>query len=199
MTDITQGMTASAPRSGPWIIGYVAAIAAAMAAGANGIIDSPGNAWPFWIPIIACAVMIVFTSWRRHRILGSVSGAVRRFWVRMVAFASFMFASYCLLAYGQMAAGWGTRALSIAATMPYAGFAGMIWAAHAYIGDETDEYLRSRAARQLLIASFVALGGAVVWSALATAGAVPAGQIGGIVLLWFAGMGIGRIVNEMRP
>lgn len=199
MTDTVRQIARQAPKSGPWIIGYAVAIASASVAGANGIITGPQSAIPFWIAIIGCTVMIVLTSWRRHRLLGSVSPAVRSFWKRFVTASAAMFLAYCMLAYAQMMGQWSDSAIRIVALLPFIGLAGMIWAPHQYVADETDEFLRARAARQLMTASFLTLGGAALWSALSTAGVLPKGQLGYVILLWFAGLGIGRLVNELKP
>lgn len=199
MTTAARDIALRAPKSGPWIIGYAASIAITFVAGANGLIAGPRAAIPFWIAILACTGMIIYTSWRRHRMLGTLSKAIKTFWVRIVLSAGFMFASYCLLAYAEMVGQWDDAAIELVAVLPNFGFAGMIWSVHQYWVDEKDEYLRARAARQLLIASFTALIGAAIWSAAATAGMVTPGHIGSVILLWFGGLGIGRLVNELRP
>ncbi len=117
----------------------------------------------------------------------------------MVGSAAFMFASYCLLAFGQMSGRWGEHALTMVALLPFLGFAGMIGSVHRYVADERDEYLRERAYKQIGVASFVALIGSAVWAALATVEIASHGSIGNVILLWFAGLGIGRLLNEMHP
>ena len=199
MTSTTRELTQQAPRTGPWIIGYVVSISAFFAAASVGIVNSPGTAAPFWIPVLICTGMIIYTSWKRHRLLGTLSDAVRSFWLRMVASAGFMFGSFCLLAFGQMVGNWSDQTLLVIEYLPILGFAGMIWCVHQYTIDEDDEYLRSQAMRQLLIASFVTLMGGLVWSGIIQAGLVGSTDIGQIVLLWFGGLGIGRVYNEMRP
>ena len=198
MTASPHDISRSGPRTGPWIIGYAVSFALVSAVAAGGYITSAREAAPFWIPIIICTVMIVYTSWQRHRALGTYSRAARLFWRRFVGSAGLMFVSYCVLAYGQ-SAGWGASAQRVFMTLPMVGFAGMVWAVHYYPLEETDEYLRNQSLRQIAIASFVALIGALVWSAIASSGVGTSGSLGYIVLLWFGGLGIGRLVNEMRP
>ncbi len=195
-----------APRTGPWIIGYIVSLGAGAAASAHGIITNPAATAPFWGAMIICAAMIVYTSWKRHRLLGTLSAAVRSFWRRIVPAAGFMFASFCLVAAGQ-AMTWDAQTLRIVSLLPLVGFAGMIWAIHQYTADERDEYLRSLAVRQLLVASVVTLLGALLWAGLQIGGLVASpgiglvtsGDIGWVLMLWFAGLGIGRLVVEMRP
>ena len=199
MTDTTRELSQKAPRTGPWIIGYVVSIAAVFAAASAGIVNSPGTAAPFWIPILGCTGMIIYTSWKRHRILGTLSDAARKFWRRIVISAGFMFLSYCLLAFGQMVGEWNTQVLQIIGLLPILGFAGMVWCIHQYPVDEDDEYLRSMSVRQLLIASFVTVMGGLVWSAAPELGLAEAPGLGLVVLFWFGGLGIGRLYNELRP
>lgn len=139
-------LSQQAPRTGPWIIGYIVALAALAAAVSNGIVTGPAMAAPFWAAMLGCAGMIVYTSWKRHRLLGTLSAAVRTFWRRIVPAAGFMFASFCLLAAGQ-GMGWDEQALLVISLLPILGFAGMVWAIHQYTFDERDEYLRSLAVR----------------------------------------------------
>ena len=79
MSSNSRQVAASTPRTGPWIIGYVISLGVAMAATATGLITEPRYAALFWVPILGCTAMIIFTSWKRHRMLGTLSGAVRRF------------------------------------------------------------------------------------------------------------------------
>lgn len=198
MTNATRDMFREAPRTGPWIIGYAVSIGAAFAANASGTLP-PRQVALLWIPIVICTAMIVYTSWRRHRMLGTLSPAVRRFWPRMVLSAGFMFLAYCLLAYAQMVGEWSAHAQTLVAALSALGFAGMIWCVHQYVIDETDEYLRAQAIRQLLVASFVALIVSLAWATLLPLFGMKSIGIGLVVLVWFAGLGIGRLVNEMRP
>lgn len=199
MSTTTRELAQSAPRTGPWIIAYVVSFVALVAAARAEIVTSPATAAPFWIPIIGSVLMIIYTSWKRHSMLGTLSPAIKTFWRRFVAAASFMFLSYCLLAYAQMSGQWSESAVRAVAFLPIPGFLGMIWAVHQYVRDESDEYLRSQSVRQLIVASFVTLVGALAWSTLIQAGVTGATEIGQVLLLWFVGLGIGRLVNEIRP
>lgn len=199
MTAATRDLVLNAPRTGPWIIGYAATLGLAFALTYGGVVTDPRYGSLLWVPIALCTVMMVWTSWRRHRLLGTVSAAVRAFWRRFVISAVVMFGSFCLLGYAQMIGQWGAQAEHVIAILPNLGFFGMVWSVHQYALDETDEYLRACAIRQLLIASFVALAGAVLWSALANAGLAGNGWVGLVLLFWFAGLGVGRLYNELRP
>lgn len=195
----SRDLAISAPKTGPWIIGYAATLGLSFALFSSGAVTDPRLGALVWIPIAICTGMMVWTSWRRHRLLGTVSAAVRAFWRRFVISAAFMFGSYCLLAFAQMVGKWGPDAEYVIAILPNFGFLGMIWAVHQYIVDETDEYLRNRAIRQVLIASFFTLIVAMGWATLATAKVLGNGYTGLVLLFWFAGLGVGRLYNEMRP
>ena len=199
MSTTSREIAQSAPKTGPWIIAYVVSFVALVTAARYEVVTSPATAAPFWIPIIGSVVMIIYTSWKRHRMLGTLSPAIKSFWRRFVAAAGFMFAAYCLLAYAQMGGQWSETTIDAIAYLPIPGFLGMIWAVHQYVRDEDDEYLRSQSVRQLIVASFVTLVGALAWSTLIQAGLTSATDIGQVLLLWFAGLGVGRLVNEIRP
>jgi hypothetical protein len=199
MSDNTRDLAIRAPKTGPWIIGYAATLGLSFSLFSLGVVTDPKVGALVWIPIAICTAMMVWTSWRRHRLLGTVSAAVRSFWRRFVLSASFMFGSFCLLAFAQMVGKWGPDAEYVIAILPNIGFLGMIWAVHQYLLDETDEYLRTRAIRQVLIASFVTLTVSMIWATLATAKVLGNGYTGMVLLIWFAGLGVGRLYNEVRP
>lgn len=194
----TQDISRQAPRTGPWIIAYTLSVGAAFAL-IGGVVTDTRIGLLLWAPVAVSAVMIVYTSWRRHRLLGTLSSAARSFWRRIVASAVLAFSGFAITgiiwdSYGR------TETWSAAlALLPYAGFGGIIWSVHRYIVDETDEYLRAQAVRQVLIAGFVTLMVSALWGGLAFAGYIPSGWVGLVVLIWFGGMGIGRLYNEMRP
>lgn len=199
MTETARELAISAPKTGPWIIGYAVSLGAAFAATYSGAVTEPQIGALFWIPIVICTAMMIYTSWRRHRLLGTVSIAVRQFWRRFVLAAVLMFGSYCLLGIAQATGNWGALEERAIMLMPSLGFLGMIWAVHQYVIDETDEYLRSRAIRQILIAGFLALSAAILWDMLVTAGVFGKGWVSLVLLFWFAGLGIGRLYNELQP
>lgn len=199
MTTATRELALQAPKTGPWIIGYAVTLGLSFALFYSGTITDPAIGALVWIPIAICTAMMVWTSWRRHRLLGTVSDAVRTFWRRFVSSAAFMFGSFCLLAFAQMVGKWGPQAEYVIAILPNLGFFGMVWSIHRYVLDEVDEYLRSQAIRQLLIASFVTLAAVVLWATLANAKVLGNGWVGLVLLFWFAGLGVGRLCNELRP
>jgi hypothetical protein len=199
MTAATRDLVLSAPKTGPWIIGYAVTLGLSFSLVYSGTITDPRIGALVWIPIAICTAMMVWTSWRRHRLLGTVSDAVRAFWQRFVVSAGFMFGSFCLLGFAQTAGKWGAQAEYVIAILPNLGFLGMVWSVHRYVVDEVDEYLRAQAIRQLLIASFFTLAAVVIWATLANAKVLGNGWVGLVLLFWFAGLGAGRLYNELRP
>lgn len=199
MTTATQELSLRAPKVGPWIIGYAASVSATFVAVGSGLVTNPTIGLLLWIPMALCVIMIVYTSWQRHRLLGTLSPASRSFWRRIVGSTIFTFAGFAVSAlaweYLRQASGWS----NFLGLLPYAGFAGIIWSVHQYVIDEGDEYLRMQATRQILIAGFVTLIVAAVWGGLAYSRALPPGWIGIVILVWFGGLGVGRLYNELRP
>ena len=82
MTAATRDLVLRAPKTGPWIIGYAVTLGLSFSLFYSGTITDPRIGALVWIPIAICTAMMVWTSWRRHRLLGTVSDAVRAFWRR---------------------------------------------------------------------------------------------------------------------
>lgn len=188
-----------APKTGPWIIGYAVSVGSTFFLISAGIVTDVRVGALLWIPMVVCTVMIVQTSWRRHRLLGTLSAASRVFWRRVTLAAIFAFAGFAISGWLWETVGRQELWSRLLALLPYAGLAGIVWSVHQYIVDETDEYLRAQAIRQTLIAGFVTLMIASLWGGLGYASLVGPGWVGIILLVWFAGMGIGRLYNELRP
>ncbi len=195
----SQDLLRQAPKTGPWIIGYVVSLAVVFGVTGSGLVTDVRIGMLFWVPIIASVVMIIYTSWRRHRSLGTLSAASRTFWLRMVSASILMFAGFAISGLVWQNAGTPTQQMLLLGLIPYVGFIGMIWSVHQYIVDERDEYLRMQAVRQTLIASFTTLSVAALWGGLAYAKLISSGWIGIVILIWFGGLGLGRLYNEMRP
>lgn len=188
-----------APKTGPWIIGYAASVGTALFLTSSGLITDLRIGALLWLPMLVCLVMIVQTSWRRHRLFGTLSAASRIFWRRILIASLFAFAGFAIS--GTVWESIGRDALwsKLLALLPYAGFAGIVWCVHQYIRDESDEYLRAQAVRQTLVAGFFTLIVASLWGGLGYAGLVGPGWVGIVLLIWFAGLGVGRLCNELRP
>lgn len=195
----TRDLALSAPKTGPWIIGYAASVGTALFLTSAGLITDTRIGAMLWIPMLICVVMVVYTSWRRHRLFGTLSTASRIFWRRIVMASVFAFAGFAISGALWEVVGREELWSKLLALLPYAGFAGIVWSVHQYIADETDEYLRAQAIRQTLIAGFVTLMVASVWGGFGYTGLVGPGWVGIIILIWFGGMGFGRLVNELRP
>ncbi|MDQ3143856.1 MAG: hypothetical protein M3Q57_03125 [Pseudomonadota bacterium] len=72
---------------------------------------------------------------------------------------------------------------------------GVFWAVGRLIIEETDEYLRMLLVRQTLVATAFALSIATVWGFLENVRLVPHVDAFYITVLWFAGLGVGSLVN----
>ncbi|MEO5809274.1 MAG: hypothetical protein ABIR51_04295 [Sphingomicrobium sp.] len=79
------------------------------------------------------------------------------------------------------------------------GFAviGVFWAIGRLLVEETDEYQRMLLVRQSLVASAFALSIATVWGFLENVRLVPHIDAFYIAILWFAGLGVGSLVNRL--
>lgn len=195
----SQELSGRAPKTGPWIIGYAVSVGLAFYLTGRGIVTNTTVGSMLWLPVALCAAMVVVTSWRRHRLLGTLSPAVSAFRTRMVAACVVAFLGFAVSGIVWEMVGRQALWARLLAMLPYIGFAGIVWSVHRYIAEEADEYLRTQSIRQTLIASFVTLTIASLWGGLAYAGLTGPGWVGIIILVWFAGMGVGRLVNEMRP
>lgn len=195
-----QMLTRQAPKTGPWIIGYVVWLSAGFITGSQTTLLE--NSIParliFWIGLFACVGMIVWTSWRRHKLLGTISPAARLFWRRIILWTAVMFGGFCGIAAAQFLLAELPRYWQIMVLIPSVGIAGMIITIFRYVADETDEYLRTQAVQQILIASALTLVIAALWGGAALALDAWSGDASIVTLLWFGAMGIGRMVNEAK-
>ena len=72
---------------------------------------------------------------------------------------------------------------------------GVFWAVGRLLIEETDEYLRMLLVRQTLVATAFSLSIATVWGFLENVRLVPHVDAFYIAILWFAGLGVGSLVN----
>ena len=85
----------------------------------------------------------------------------------------------------------------IVAILPALPIVGIFAAIGGYIVDESDEYLRMLLIRQTLYASGFALSIATVWGFLESFDMVGRIEVYWVSVLWFAGLGLGRLVNRL--
>ncbi len=85
----------------------------------------------------------------------------------------------------------------ILAALPGLAVTGVFWAIGRLLIEETDEYQRMLLVRQSLVASAFALSIATVWGFLENARLVGHVDAFYIAILWFAGLGIGSLVNAL--
>ena len=74
---------------------------------------------------------------------------------------------------------------------------GVFWAIGKLLVEETDEYQRMLLVRQTLIATAFSLSLATVWGFLENVELVPHVDAFYIAILWFAGLGLGGLVNRL--
>jgi hypothetical protein len=85
----------------------------------------------------------------------------------------------------------------VAALLPAIFVAGVFWAMARLLVEEQDEYLRSLLVRQLLVASGLTLTVATFWGFLEEFDLVPHVPAWYAILVFFAGQGIGALVNKL--
>ncbi len=83
------------------------------------------------------------------------------------------------------------------AALPGIAVIGVFWAVGRLLVEETDEYLRMLLVRQTLVATGFALSIATVWGFLENVELVPHVDAFYIAILWFAGLGVGSLVNYL--
>ena len=85
----------------------------------------------------------------------------------------------------------------VIAALPALPIIGMIFVIGRYLVEERDEYLRMLMARQALIATGITLSVATLWGFVEDAGLAPHIPSYHVAVLWFAGFGVGAIVNKI--
>jgi hypothetical protein len=85
----------------------------------------------------------------------------------------------------------------LVAILPALPIIGIFFAIGRYLVEEQDEYVRMLMARQTLWASGIALSVATAWGFLENFGLVGHVDAYYIAVLWFFGLGVGRIVNKL--
>jgi hypothetical protein len=85
----------------------------------------------------------------------------------------------------------------IVAALPALPIVGIFAAIGRYLVEERDEYLRMLMVRQTLYASAFALSIATIWGFLESFEVVRHVQSYSVAILWFAGLGLGSLVNRL--
>ena len=127
----------------------------------------------------------------------TVNPAQRRYNKRVltlsIIYAVVLFAAVYLLKH-KLVAGALAYAVGI---LPALAVSGFFWAMARYLVEETDEYLRMMQVRQVLVATGFALTTATIWGFLEGFELVPH-AVGYIwAIMWFAGLGVGAVVNRL--
>ena len=118
-------------------------------------------------------------------------GYVLRVAVSMAMYMIFLATALRYVANGQVT---GPLAYLLGA-LPGLAVIGVFWAIGRLLVEETDEYQRMLLVRQTLVASAFALSIATVWGFLENVKLVPHVDAFYIAILWFAGLGVGSLVN----
>lgn len=84
------------------------------------------------------------------------------------------------------------------AVLPALPIIGMILVFSRYLAEESDEYLRMKFNRQVLIATGLMLTVATIWGFLERFGLAPHIDAYWAGFLWVLGFGVGRVVNRLK-
>ncbi len=116
---------------------------------------------------------------------------VRRVFVSMAAYMVTLFIALRFVGGGQVS---GPLAY-ILAIAPGVSVIGVFWAVGRLLVEEQDEFQRLLLVRQSLVATAFALSIATMWGFLEAVGLVRHVDAYFIAILWFAGLGVGSLVN----
>ncbi len=116
---------------------------------------------------------------------------VRRVFVSMTAYIVFLSIALHYVGKGHMT---GPLAYVLGA-LPGVAVIGVFWAIGKLLVEEQDEYQRVLLVRQTLVATAFSLSIATVWGFLEAVSLVPHVDAYFIAILWFAGLGIGSLLN----
>lgn len=126
-------------------------------------------------------------------VANSKSRAGRRYMTRfapsMIAYViAIIAASY--LTSRELVEGWLLYAVAVA---PALGILGVIWAMGMYLVEETDEYIRMKLVRAMMVATAVTLSVATVWGFLEQFSEAPHVPAYYAFVLWCAAMGLAQL------
>ena len=116
---------------------------------------------------------------------------VRRVFVSMACYIVFRSIALHFVGNGHVT---GPLAYLLAA-LPGLSVIGVFWAVGRLLIEEQDEFQRVLLVRQSLVATAFALSIATIWGFLEAVGLVPHVDTYFIAVLWFAGLGVGSLVN----
>lgn len=125
--------------------------------------------------------------------LASKNPAMRRY-LRRLAISMALYLAFLFVALRYVDSVSGPVAYLLGA-LPGIAILGVFWAVGRLLVEETDEYLRMLLVRQTLVATAFALSIATVWGFLENVRLVPHVDAFYITVLWFAGLGVGSLVN----
>ena len=115
-----------------------------------------------------------------------------------VVWLSLLYAAFLMLAvYGFKHHLWSGGLAYVVAVLPALPIIGIFAAIGRYLVEEQDEYVRMLMVRQTLWASGFALGLATIWGFLESFDVVGHIDAYYICVVWFAGLGIGGIINKL--
>ena len=189
-------MSSSGPRVG-WYLGSASASLAIIAAfWSSGAIANGTAAILLVIPVIL-AVNFVRAVRSAERPLGGDSPALRRYNVHILGF-SFAYMAGLLLALHVYESEPSRPVMFAVALLPTLPALGVVWAVFRYLANESDEYLRMRAAVASLWGLSVVLVLGTFWGFMELFGLVPHIWAWWVLPVWALGMGVGQFAQQRR-
>lgn len=149
------------------------------------------------VPPMLLLIPFVRASEKVQAAAGTASVAGRRYNRRALVWP-FAYMALLFAAIAGYKAGLSGPILWLLALLPALPVLYLLWALARYLVEETDEYLRMRAAIAALWATGFMLGLATVWGFLETFRLVPHVPAWAVVPIWAIGLGLGTLANRWR-
>ena len=189
-------MVNTSTATGLYLGSATASLAIILAFWSTGAIGTGTAAVLLAIPVILLANFVRAVK-RAERPLGGDSPALRRYNLTVLA-CSLAYMAGLLIALHIHQLSPTEPVMFGAAMLPTLPALGIVWAVFRYLGNETDEYLRLRAASAALWGLGAVLTLGTFWGFLEVFGLVPHIWAWWVLPVWAVGMGIGQMLQQRR-
>ncbi|NMW32500.1 hypothetical protein HKD42_10545 [Altererythrobacter sp. RZ02] len=124
--------------------------------------------------------------------------AQKRYIKRVAVSTSAYLAAFALMTFATASGDPPIALRAFLAILPGLAIIGIFWAIGRLIVEEQDEFMRMLIVRQSLVATGFALSAASIWGFLEAADVVPHLDAYWVAVAWFAGLGLGAIMNRVQ-
>lgn len=126
-------------------------------------------------------------------------GAAQQRYIKRVAVSTSAYlAAFALMTFTNASGDQPLAVRAFLAILPGLSIIGIFWAIGRLIVEEQDEFMRMLIIRQSLVATGFALSAASIWGFLEAADVVPHLDAYWVAVAWFAGLGLGAIMNRIE-